>query len=279
MPIHSDGYRPYLGRRHTHERAWLVITAAGVRAVFLNRRLLGLLLVAWVPFVVRAVQIYAATNFPQAPFLQISPNMFHDFLRQQDLFVFFITVWVGSGLIANDLRSNALQVYFSKPVTRAEYVGGKLGILACFLLLVTWLPAMLLLVVQAALAGDLRFLAANTFVIPAITIASLVPVLMSSLTILALSSFSKSARFVAITYAGLVFFSEAVFNVVRATTRRTTMSWLSPSATMNQIGDAVFRVRPSFETPIAVSLAAMAVLIAVSLLVLAKRVRAVEVVA
>jgi hypothetical protein len=48
---------------------------------------------------------------------------------------------------------------------------------------------------------------------------------------------------------------------------------------MNQIGDAVFRVRPSFETPIAVSLAAMAVLIAVSLLVLAKRVRAVEVVA
>jgi ABC-2 type transport system permease protein len=279
MPIHSDGYRPYLGTRHAHGRAWLVITAAGVRAVFSNRRLLGLLLVAWIPFVVRAVQIYAATNFPQAPFLQISPKMFHDFLRQQGLFVFFITVWVGSGLIANDRRSNALQIYFSKPVTRADYVGGKLGILVCFLLLVTWVPSMLLLVVQAALAGDLRFLAANTFVVPAITIAALVPVLMSSLTILALSSFSKSARFVAITYAGLVFFSEAVFNVVRATTRRTTMSWLSPPATVNQIGDAVFGLRPSFETPIAVSLAAMAVLMAMSLLVLAKRVRAVEVVA
>lgn len=278
MPIHSNGYRPYLGARQPHERVWLVITTAGVRAVFANRRLLGLLVVAWIPFVVRTGQIYASTSFPQTPFLEISAKTFHDFLQQQSPFVFFITVWVGSGLVANDLRSNALQIYLSKPVTRAEYVAGKLGVLMCFLLLVTWVPAMLLLVVQTALAGNLRFLAANMFVIPAITIASFVLVLAASLTILALSSFSKSARFVAITYAGLVFFSEAVFNVVRVTTRSTTMSWLSPSASVNQVADAVFRLRPSFETPVAVSLAVIAVLIGLSVLVLERRVRAVEVI-
>ena len=278
MPIHSAGYRPYLGARRPHERVWLVITGAGVRAIFSNRRFLGLLLVAWIPVVVRAVQIYAAANFPQAPFLEISARTFRDFLRQQNLFVFFVTVWVGSGLIANDLRSNALQIYLSKPVTRAEYVAGKLGILMCFLLLVTWVPAMLLLLVQAALAGNLRFLAANMFVLPAITIASFVLVLVSSLTILALSSFSKSMRFVAVTYAGLIFFSEAVFNVVRVTSRGTTLSWLSPAASVNQVADAVFRVKPSFETPVAVSLAAVAALVALSLLILERRVRAVEVV-
>ena len=278
MPIHSERYRPYLGTRQPHERAWLVITTAGVRTAFSNRRFLGLLLIAWVPFVVRAVQIYAAANFPQATFLEISARTFRELLQQQGLFVFFITVWVGSGLIANDLHSNALQIYLSKPLTRAEYVAGKLGVLTVCLLLVTWAPAMLLLLVQAALAGNLGFLAANTFLIPAITVVSFVVVLVSSFTILALSSFSKSARFVAVAYAGLVFFSDALFNVVRATTRHTTMSWVSPSASVNQIGDAVFRLTPRFETPVVGSLATIAVLIGLSLLVLERRVRAVEVV-
>ena len=55
--------------------------------------------------------------------------------------MFFVTVYVGAGLIANDRRANALQIYLSKPLTRAEYVVGKLAILMAFLLLVTWVPA------------------------------------------------------------------------------------------------------------------------------------------
>jgi len=279
VPIHSEGYRPYRGAREPQGWGWLVITTAGVRGIIRKRLFLGLLLIAWVPFIVRSVQIYAAVNFPQASFLDISAQTFRDFLEQQGLFVFFITVWVGAGLIANDLRSNALQIYLSKPLTRADYVAGKLGVLMIFLLLVTWLPGMLLLVIQVALAGSLRFLTANLFLIPAITVVSLVLVLLSSFTILALSSFSKSARFVAVTYAGLFFFTEALFAVVRGATGRTTMSWLSFSASVNQIGDAVFRLAPRFETPVPGSLAAVAVLIGLSLVVLRRRVRAVEVVA
>ncbi len=63
MPIHSEGYRPYLGTRQPSGRSWLVITAAGVRSIITKRLFLGLLLVAWVPFLVRSVQIYAAVNF------------------------------------------------------------------------------------------------------------------------------------------------------------------------------------------------------------------------
>ena len=61
-------------------------------------------------------------------------------------------------------------------------------------------------------------------------------------------------------------------------TVRTTFSWLSVSASVNQINDAVFRLPLRFETPLAVSLAAPAVLIGLSVLVLRRRVRAVEVV-
>ncbi len=105
---------------------WWVIARAGVMERLRERKFLGLLLVAWGPFIVRAVQLYVAANYSQASFLAPSAGTFREFLSQQSLFVFFITLYVGSGLIANDRRANALQIYLSKPLTRVEYVVGKL---------------------------------------------------------------------------------------------------------------------------------------------------------
>ena len=137
MPIHDQGYRRYAGGKAPRGQGWMVITRAGLRTMFAKRAFLGLLLVSWFPFFVRAVQIYAAANLPQAAFLAPTPETFRQFLDQQGTFVFFITVYAGAGLIANDRRANALQIYLSKPLTRAEYVFGKLAILITFLLLVT----------------------------------------------------------------------------------------------------------------------------------------------
>src|SRR5678815_5410954 len=157
MPIHDQGYRRYGGTRAPRGQAWSVITRAGLRTMLAKRMFLGLLLVAWFPFFVRAVQIYAAANMPQAAFLKPTAETFRQFLDQQSIFVFFVTVYVGAGLIANDRRANALQIYLSKPLTRAEYVFGKLAVLMTFLLSVTFVPAILLLFVQAAFAGNLTF--------------------------------------------------------------------------------------------------------------------------
>ena len=169
MPIHDQSYRRYGGRRAPVGRAWAVIAGAGIRTLFGKRAFLGLLLVAWFPFFVRVVQIYAAANLPQAAFLALTGETFRQFLDQQQFFVFVITVYVGAGLIANDRRANALQIYLSKPLTRAEYVFGKLAILMAFLLLVTWVPAILLLFVQIAIAGNFTFLVNNLYLFPAIT--------------------------------------------------------------------------------------------------------------
>src|SRR5262245_2051671 len=148
----------------------MVITRAGIRTMFARRAFIGLLLLAWFPFVVRAVQIYAAANLPQAAFLAPTPETFRQFLDQQQTFVFFVTVYVGAGLIANDRRANALQIYLSKPLTRAEYIFGKLAILMTFLLAVTWVPAIVLLVVQIAFGGNFTFLRYDVLLFPAITL-------------------------------------------------------------------------------------------------------------
>src|SRR5712692_11089010 len=177
MPIHDQGYRRYGGDRAPRGQAWAVIARAGIRTFFAKRAFLGLLLAAWLPFIVRSVQIYATANFPQArEILAVSPETFRQFLDQQGIFVFFITVYVGAGLIANDRRANALQIYLSKPLSRAEYVFGKLAILMAFLLIVTWVPATMLLIVQALFAGSFAFVRNHLYLFPAITLVSFIQV-------------------------------------------------------------------------------------------------------
>jgi len=239
---------------------------------------LGLLLVAWFPFFVRAVQIYAAANMPQAAFLRPTAETFRQFLDQQSIFVFFVTVYVGAGLIANDRRANALQIYLSKPLTRAEYVFGKLAILIAFLLAVTWAPAMVLLLVQIAFAGNFTFLQNNLFLFPAITVFAAVQVITVASTMLALSSLSKSARYVAILYAMVLFFTSAIYGVLYAVTRSSSFSWISLSADLEQVGNIIFRMPAKYDTPWPVSLLVIVVTVAVCGWVLERRVRGVEVV-
>jgi len=279
MPIHDQGYRRYGGAKARRGTGWMVITRAGLRTFFTRRAFLGLLLVSWFPFFVRAVQIYAAANLPQMAVLAPTADTFRQFLEQQRPFVFFVTVYVGAGLIANDRRANALQIYLSKPLTRAEYVFGKLAILMTFLALVNWLPAIVLLIVQISFAGNFTFFRNNVFLFPAITVFSFVQMTMVATAMLALSSLSKSSRYVGILYAAVIFFTQAIYGVLYAVTRSTALSWISFSANLTQIGDVIFRQPLTYDTPWQVSLLMIVGLTALSGVILERRVRGVEVVA
>lgn len=278
MPIHDQGYRRYAGRRDTHGRSWWVIARAGVQERLRERRFLGLLLLAWAPFLVRAVQIYVASSYPQASFLAPTAATFRAFLDQQSIFIFFVTIYVGAGLIANDRRANALQLYLSRPLTRVAYITGKLVTLVLFLIAVTWLPAICLLLLQMVFAGDASFIRANLFLIPAITLFSAVQVAVAAMTMLALSSLSKSGRFVSLLYAGIVFFSGAMYQALRGITGSSAWAFLSPEDTFDVIADSVFHIPARPAMPVAAAFLVVVTLIAASIVVLERRVRAVEVV-
>lgn len=278
MPIHDQSYRRYGGQREDLTRVWFVIARAGILGFLKKRPFLGLLIFAWIPFVVRAVQAYTSTMFQQASMLALNAESYRTFLEQQNTFVFFVCVFVGAGLIANDRRANALQIYLAKPLTRGEYILGKFAILFAFLLMITFLPAILLLLLQAAFAGSFEFLRKNLHLIPAITLFSLVQVLVATLSMLALSSMSNSSRFVAAMYAGIVLFSDAMFAALRAILGTSSMSWMSVPATLAQIGDYVFRLKLRYDTPIAVSFLVVVALVVIAISVLERKVRGVEVV-
>jgi hypothetical protein len=95
---------------------------------------------------------------------------------------------------------------------------------------------------------------------------------------LALSALSKSSRFVAVMYAGLFFFTTALFNALRGITGRTTFAWLSPTAALEQIGDVIFRLPPRYQLSPAIAGLTVLVLIGGSMWILLRRVRGVEIV-
>lgn len=279
-PIHDQSYRRYQGTRQPVGQAWRVIAADGIRQMLAKRAFLALCIFAWIPFVVRVVQLYIVSNYPQAgAILSVSPEMFRDFLDQQGVFVFFMTIYVGAGLIANDRRANALQIYLSKPMLRMEYIGGKLLVLVAFLLMITLLPSLLLLLLQVAFAGSTAFFTANLFLVPAIVLSSLVTVSVASFTMLALSSVSKSSRFVALMYTGAIFFTSAMFGALRVITGSTRVAWVSITSNLEQVNDVIFRKAPRFEVPTVICVLVLLALIVVSISVLERRVRGVEVVA
>lgn len=278
MPIHDQSYRHYAGVKAPPGRSWTVIAWAGIMTTVRKRVFLAILFGGWVQVFGRSIGFYFSNTIQQLSVLSASAETFRSFLEYQNFIVFVITIYVGAGLIAQDRRANALQLYLSKPLLRSEYIVGKLAVLTTFLLLVTMVPALTLLVVQIVIAGSFSFLKSNTFLVPAIVLASLLQVLLASLTMLALSSLSKSARFVAIMYAGVLFFTKAIFGVLYAITGTTAVAWVSPGENLAQVVDVIFRLKPRYATPWEVSLIVIVGLMIVSISVLERRVRGVEVV-
>lgn len=279
-PVHDQTYRRYGGRRVPPGRAWSVIVSTGVRAALTRKPFVGLLGLGAVFFLGRVIQIYFATMYPQLR--QVAPvdaRMFQSALEWQTFCAFFPMIYVGAGLIASDRRAHALQVYLSKPLSRVEYIAGKLGILLVFVLGLTLVPLLLLLLIQIGLSGSFELIRTSPGLVPSIVLASVVRAFVASVTLLALSAISNSTRYVAILYTGFVVFSEAFYGILRAVTGTTRVAWVSILGNIQVVTDAMFRQTPRYETPVVVSAIVLLGLVVVSLSVLERQVRGVEVVA
>jgi len=277
MPIHDQGYRRYEGRRLPPGGAWWVVARTDLLAGMRSRMFVGLLLLAWLPFVVRVVQIYFSTSYADLPLVAVNARTFRTFIDQQWFFVFLVTISM-AGAIADDRRVNALQLYLSRPLTRVEYLVGKLVPALVYLLGVTLAPALLLLVMQVAMSGSLSFLIENLFLVPAITLVCVVEALLWAFAIMALSAISKSRRFVAVTFAGVLFFTAAMSQALRAITGSRAWAAISPGDMIDVLADAAFRVGGRPPVPVPVAVVVIGALIGLSIWVLERQVRGVEVV-
>ena len=281
MPIYDQSYRRYEQRGALRSVRFWPIMREPLRALLTKKAFMALMFLAALPLILRAGQIYAVTNIPQLGIVApIGGKMFGDFLNGQIFFAILFAVFGGAGLVANDLRTGAILVYLSRPLTRRDYVLGKLGVMLVLTLGVTLLPGVLLYFVAFTLAPATFRTWDQAWILPAVVLQSLVVSLTVSLLILAISALSRSARIAGLGLVMLYIGSEMIRGILRMLLRVPETGLVSIQADLKAIGVALFGnvtrgLPPGWVLPSIVLL----LVGAACLLILRKRVRAVEVIA
>jgi ABC-2 type transport system permease protein len=280
MPIYDQGYRRYEARSPLHQARFWPITREALRLILAKRAFLGLLAVSFLPFVVRVIQIYIVTRFPEAGrVLPIDGRLFGDFLNQQIGFTILLSIFGASGLVANDLRTGAILAYLSRPLTRRDYVLGKLLVPLLLNLAVTLAPGLLLYAVGLTLAPELYLKWELAWIAPAIVLHALAISLVVSLLALAISALSRSARVAGLGLFGLIAGLEMVRLILQNGFQQRQAVLLSVQADLRAVGVGLFgltdrEIDVAWGWPVVV----LALVSLACLAILRSRVRAVEIV-
>jgi len=79
---------------------------------------------------------------------------FNYFFMIETFFAMLLVLAVGPDLVSQDLRFNAMPLYFSRPIRRLDYFLGKLGVIAVFLAGVAVAPAVAAYLLGVAFSFD-----------------------------------------------------------------------------------------------------------------------------
>jgi len=168
VAIYKRGYQRYQGPCTPRLTRLLAFPRFSWRRM-VNQRLVVIVLMAslfWplacaaFVYISNHTELLQGLGGPLVHFLNINGTFFLTFMSAQSFFAVLLAALAGPGLVAPDLANNALPLYFSRPLSRLDYVLARLLVLAGLLALVTWIPGLLLFGMQVGMAGW-SWLAAN----------------------------------------------------------------------------------------------------------------------
>jgi ABC-2 type transport system permease protein len=280
MPIYDQGYRRYEARAPLRTARFWPITREALRLVLSRRWFLILMSLPLGVFLWSVGKIFLATQFPQ--FNEILPadaRLFGEYLNNQILLTILVSIFGASGLIANDLRTGAVLAYLSRPLTRRDYVLGKLLVPLSLNLSITAAAGVLLYLSGLSLAPELYLKWELAWIGPAVVAYGLAISLVISLLTLAISALSRSARVAGLALFGVIVGTEMVRTVLQHGFRQRYAMLLSVQADLRALGQALFGLTDR-DVTVAWGWAALVLaLVALACLwILRSRVRAVEIV-
>jgi ABC-2 type transport system permease protein len=284
MAVHSHVFRPYAGPRETPGTRWLVLARYALGDALAQKKTIGLLVLSAFPALSAAVIIYLRhnleaikiLNIPLDSIVAIDATFFYHLVTIQTFLAFLLTVATGARLLVNDLRDNALPLYLSRPLTRFEYLLGKTVAIVILGSLVTWVPDLLLFGLQASLAPG--WLAANWWVAPALVIAALSAIVLYALVCLAVAAVVRRRAASEAAFASLFFVVPLVARVIGQILHGDWWLRFFLPAVMESIWVPLFRIQSSNGLSVTAAITSLLVALALSALVLSRRIRAWEVV-
>jgi ABC-2 type transport system permease protein len=161
MAVYKRGYHRYYGPL-TGQWARLFVLPRFCWQRLMQQRLIVLLLVAAMFWPVGCAGFIYLSNHSEllqglgsnlTGYLKIDSGFFLVFMNTQSVFAVVLSAFAGPSLIAPDLSNGALPLYFSRPLSRTEYVLARLLVLLGLLSFVTWIPGILLFFMQSGMGG------------------------------------------------------------------------------------------------------------------------------
>ncbi|MFQ6037426.1 MAG: ABC transporter permease [Candidatus Aminicenantales bacterium] len=289
MTIRQKGYTRWEGTLRERGALWWPITRTGIGLTFKKKFFKFFFAMTLVPALVWLAGIYISERLEDfrfmvrgegAQFLDVNPAYFKAYFTNDFLLfmLVMILVFCGAGLISDDLRHNALQLYFARPLKKRDYLIGKAGVVLFFLLIVTFVPGIVFILMKLIFSGSMRFLAAYPWLpVSVFAYSSLVTGFFALLTLF-LSSVGKNRRYVAVLIFGLYIFSDIFFGIFYGIFRSPAFALVSIKANIQQVGAFLFRQKPPYPVPWIYSLLIILALCVLASVVLKRKVQGVTVI-
>lgn len=225
MAVYRRSYRPYSGALTAEWSRFLVLFRYSRRNLFRSKFLTVFFVLcffwpiaclAWI-YVAHSASILAKLGLPPE-IISIDNKFFLLFITVQGVLAFLLTAFAGPGLVSPDLANGALPLYFCRPFSRAEYVLGKSSVLGILLSQITWIPGVILFLIQASFAGA-TWTGDNLWIAGSLVLGSLIWIAILSLLAMAISAWVKwrivaGALLLAVMFFGAGF-GEAINGVLR----------------------------------------------------------------
>lgn len=286
MAVYRRGYQRYDGALTSHfsrlmvmpRFSWEQLLAQRFVVILLVTSLFWPLLCAGFIYLSNHSELWQGFGGGLKKFLAINGNFFSIFMNVQSTFALILASVAGPGLIAPDLANNALPLYFSRPLTRWDYILSRMIVLLGILSFVTIVPGMLLFGMQVGMAGGDWF-AKNWFLGSGIFIGFTVYMALVSLVAMTSSAYVKWRVVAGALVLAFFFLLAGAAEMVNQVFRVDWASAINPGYAINAVWKGLLDVEIPDDKPGAVECGLFLMALCGGLLaLLARKLRAVEVV-
>jgi ABC-2 type transport system permease protein len=250
MAVYKRTYKAYHGQLTPAWSRFTVLTRYGLSTLFSSRPFTAYTVLCFLPFLVGLAYIYIVHSAAAQAVLGVGKTIpgtvnnvwFLSFLGFEAGMGFILAAWGGPGMITKDFANHSVQLYLSRPISRTDYLLGKVSVLAALLSCTTWIPALLLFFVKAELQGH-GWLWENLWMAGSILVGCLIWIAMISLVSMAVAVWVKWRIAATALMLGIFFLLPALGQVLDLILRTRWGSLINITHMMSIVWAHLFRLK------------------------------------